>query len=429
MRARTFQTDADTPLVKICTCVVVLALALLAAPLSAAAQDASGRASGQREPGTGATWDNRPTILLGDDSRIEIHARLQTDYLVRNEADPDASTLALRDRLSWPRKRVGIEGVLFDRVSFQIEGEVGDTDPWRDVYADVKISRALRVRAGHFKVPFSLEQLTSGGDLDFVARAAAVTELAPSRDLGVMVHGRVARRMLKYEAGVFEADGATRLWADDALRTLASRITLAPLADGSTLGSDRLEFSAALMRSNLPEGRLGTAGHLVMGNTFFRRMFVNGTRTRLGASIAWNGERASLRGELLRSSDTRIGQGLDGGTLSDLVSNGGYVSGLVHLVRNSRGDFPLRALDLTGRFDRLVFGNGLSADEAFLNPRADLVARVGKDAVTGGVNWHLNRWIKVQGNVVREQVLDPLALVPLSATPLWSSVVRFQVAM
>jgi phosphate-selective porin len=417
--------------------ILVVTLAVMA-PAPAGAQDASarsaaqassGRAAAQREPGTGATWDKRPTFLLGEGSRIEIHARLQTDFLVRNEADSDAATLAFDDRLSWPRKRIGIAGVLFDRVEFQVEGEVGDADPWRDVYADVKISRALHVRAGHFKVPFSLEQLTSASDLDFVARATAVVDLAPSRDLGVMVHGRVARRMLKYEAGVFEADGATRLWADNAVRTLAGRITLAPLADGRARGSDRLEFSAALLRSDLPEGRLGVSGHLVMGDTFFRRMFVNGTRTRLGASAAWNGDRASLRGELLRSSDTRIGQGMDGGTLPDAVSNGGYVTGIVHLVRESRGDFPLRALDLTGRFDRLMFGSGTSADEAFLNPRAAIVARLGKDAVTGGVNWHLNRWIKVQGNIVREQLIDPLALMPLSATPLWSAVVRFQVAM
>ena len=45
------------------------------------------------------------------------------------------------------------------------------------------------------------------------------------------------------------------------------------------------------------------------------------------------------------------------------------------------------------------------------------------------MNWHLNRWVKVQANAVREQLIDPLALLPLSATPLWSAVVRFQVAM
>ena len=131
-------------------------------------------------------------VVLGDGSHIDVHARVQTDYLVRDESDPDVSSLSFDDRLSVARKRVGVEGVLFNRVAFEVEGELGDVQPWRDVYADVKVNRALRVRAGRFKVPFSREQLTSGTELDFIARTAAVSDLAPSRDIGVMLHGRVA---------------------------------------------------------------------------------------------------------------------------------------------------------------------------------------------------------------------------------------------
>jgi len=381
---------------------------------------------------TGATWKKQPTILIGDWSRIDVHARLQSDYLVRNEADPDAATLGFEDRLSLARKRVGVEGMLFDRVGFQVEGEIGDSQPWRDVYADVKVNRALHIQAGRFKVPFSLEQLTSGTELDFIARAAAVSDLSPSRDIGVMVHGRLADRMVKYEAGVFEVDAASRLWTAGAVRTLAGRVTIAPLVDGKSRGSDALEISAALLRTDLPEGRGGLSGHLVMGDTFFHPMFVNGARTRVGASVAWNSKRASVRGELIRSMDTRLGQAIDGGDLSSLVSSGGYVAGLWHLAARDGhryGHAPLRALDLTARFDRLSFGSAAGAGDAFLNPRADRVAPIGKDAWTLGVNWHPNRWVKVQANTVREQIVDPLALLPIGTTPFWSTVVRFQVAM
>ena len=378
-----------------------------------------------QEPGV--TWDNRPAIVLGDTSRIEIKGRVQSDFLVRDEADPDTESLGFDDRLSLTRKRIGIEGVLFDRVEFQVDGEVGDDNPWRDVYADVKIHRALRVRAGRFKVPFSLEQLTSGSNLDFIRRASVVTDLSPSRDLGVMLHGRLADKAIKYEAGVFEVNSAARLWTADALRTLAGRVTLAPLAD-----TDVLEISAALLRSGLPEGRGGLDGHMVMGDTFFRPMFVNGTRTRMGTSVAWNATSVSLRGELIRSLDTRRGQGIDNGDLSDLVSTGGYVAAIWHLAaRDGRrwGHAPFRGIDLTARFDRLSFGSASTAGEAFLNPRADYVAPIGKDAITAGVNWYVNRWVKVQANTVREQMTDPLALLPIGTTPLWSTVLRFQVAM
>jgi phosphate-selective porin OprO and OprP len=384
-------------------------------------------ASSARAQDPGVVWDKRPTIVLGETSRIEIKGRVQSDFLVRDEADPDTESFGFEDRLSLTRKRIGIEGVLFDRVEFQVDGEVGADTPWRDVFADVKVHRALRVRAGRFKVPFSLEQLTSGGDLDFIRRASVVTDLSPSRDIGVMLHGRLVDKAIKYEAGVFEVKGAARLWTTDAVRTLAGRVTLAPLAD-----TDVLEISAALLRSDLPEGRGGLDGHMVMGDTFFRPMFVNGTRTRMGASVAWNGTAASLRGELIRSLDTRRGQGIDDGDLSDLVATGGYVSAIWHLAaRDGRrwGHAPFRGVDLTARFDRLSFGSASTSGEAFLNPRADRVAPIGKDAITAGVNWYVNRWVKVQANTVREQLVDPLALLPIGTTPLWSTVLRFQVAM
>jgi len=381
---------------------------------------------------TGATWNKQPTILFGEWSRIDVHASLQSDYLARNEADPDAESLPVEDRLSLARKRVGIEGMLFNRIGFQVEGEVGDSQPWRDVYADVKVNRALHIQAGRFKVPFSLEQLTSRTDLDFVARASAVSDLSPSRDIGVMLHGRVADRMVKYEAGVFEVNAANRLWTAGAERTLAGRVTIAPLEDGKSRGSDALELSAALLRSDLPEGRSGLNGHLVMGDTFFHKMFVSGSRTRLGTSVAWNGHRASARAEWIRTMETRLGQAIDGGDLSDLVSSGGYVTGIWHLAARGHhryGHAPLRALDLAARFDRLSFGSASRAGDAFLNPRADRVAPIGKDAWTLGVNWLPNRWVKVQANTVREQIVDPLALLPIGTTPFWSTVLRFQVAM
>ena len=56
-----------------------------------------------QEPGV--TWDHRPTIVLGETSRIEIKGRIQSDFLVRDEADPDTASLGFDDRLSLTRKR------------------------------------------------------------------------------------------------------------------------------------------------------------------------------------------------------------------------------------------------------------------------------------------------------------------------------------
>lgn len=174
------------------------ALVLVAIAVPALAQN------GTRPKDSGVRWDDG-SLRAGDGVRLEPHARFQTDLLLTDQERP------IDDRFDWARRRIGIDGELLDRVEFQIERELETESPWRDIYGDVKIVQALRSRAGRFKLPFSLEHSTSGFDLDFLERASAVEAMSPGRDLGVMAHGRVARRMLKYETGLFRhTDTASR---------------------------------------------------------------------------------------------------------------------------------------------------------------------------------------------------------------------------
>ena len=53
------------------------------------------------------------------------------------------------------------------------------------------------------------------------------------------------------------------------------------------------------------------------------------------------------------------------------------------------------------------------------------ITRVGNRALTVGVNWTLNRWIKVQVNGIRQRVEDP-AQSPVGDAAFWSRVLRFQ---
>ncbi len=57
------------------------------------------------------------------------------------------------------------------------------------------------------------------------------------------------------------------------------------------------------------------------------------------------------------------------------------------------------------------------------------MAPLGKRTLTLGVTWHLNRWMAVHTNAVRERVVDQLGLYPVATTPRWSAVVRSQVVM
>ena len=390
---------------------------VLLVPAIAGAQSAS--ASSARDVDTPASWPDRPTVSLGGHGTVELRARVQSQFVVRDDtAVPDA-LLSLEDRLAFQRSRVGVAGELFDRVEFQIERDMQSTRPWRDVFADVTVSRQLHVRAGHFKVPFSRERMTSMYESHFTSRSAAVDELAPARGTGVMVHGQVVDRAVTYQAGVFEEARQPR-WTKDGPRLFAGRITVSPLRKGRHRGSDTLQVSAAWLRRPVSEGRTSPHGNLAMGTRFFEPVYANGSQTLIGGGAAWNAPEVTVAGEVMQASDTRTGQAMSGGDLSNLVSRGGYASAAWHVIHGKgrrRGLAPFREVDLTGRWDWLHFGSANTTGAPSRSPRADHVAPLAKRTLTLGVTWRLNRWMAVHTNAVRERVRDSLGLYPVGVTP------------
>ncbi len=161
------------------------------------------RQSASPQSKTGFHWEDHPTLVLGENTRIAFRARFGFVDRTSDAPLPDDE-----DRtLDLARKRIGVEGVIVGLFGFQVERELEEDDPWRDVYVNYQQFDAVQVMGGKFKLPFSLEENTSSTNLDFAYRSLAATYLAPGRDIGVMVHGRVVNRIIRYEVGIFEHDG------------------------------------------------------------------------------------------------------------------------------------------------------------------------------------------------------------------------------
>jgi phosphate-selective porin len=377
---------------------------------------AQNRTNANQDSGT-MHWDDG-SFRAGDAVRLDPHIRFQTDMLLRDESE------AVDDRFDWRRRRIGLDGVLFKRVEFQVERELEAETPWRDVYGDVKITKALRVRVGHFKIPFSTSQTTSGFDLDFLQRPAVVETVSPKRDLGVMVHGRPTD-LLKYEVGVFRrSDGFTLPFDGHRLGLVAGRVAFAPVRDDKDGLTRDLELGVAVARSAVPEGLNGVVGHSVNGDRFFEHMYVKGARTRLGVNGLWAAGRLTLKGELLRLTDERLQQSITGEDLSNLVTNGAYIDGIWR-VYGKHGRKKM-AVDVEARFERMTFGSVDQTDEPFTNPRAEHVAPLSQHTWTFGATWIVNRWVKVQGNAIREELVDPLGVRSLAPTAPFTALARLQ---
>ncbi len=86
-------------------------------------------------------------------------------------------------------------------------------------------------------------------------------------------------------------------------------------------------------------------------------------------------------------------------------------------------------MELAVRLESLTFGSEATDDLPSSGPRADVVEGNTNRLVTYGVNWYVNRWIKIQANFVRERISDPLQGPLPEKFSFWSQFFRFQFSM
>jgi phosphate-selective porin OprO/OprP len=387
-------------------------------------------------------WNPRPSIRLGDFGRIDFRLKLQGDFRFFDpEQDADLDTFDLH------RRRAGIEGVVFRRLEFEIERELRDQGPWRDAFLNLDVANWLEIKGGKFKVPFGLEETTGTVDLDFIFRTLASDTIAPARDVGGMVHGRF-RRLLTYEVGAFREDGENARLTEPVFllpgepeppggSVFAARVVGAPITRGRS--EERFRIGVAVTSSELPEGLNSLRGRTVFGSAFFPRVFVRGRRMRVGTEAEWNPGRFGLRAEYMRATDDRKGQGLGDVDLSDMVARGWYGSATWVITGERKADgirpqHPLfrggiGAVEVGTRLEELSFGSISREGPAFRNPRAAHIAENKEWVWTTGVSWFPNRWMKIQGNGIREHILDEFRTPVAGRRTYWSGVVRLQIVI
>ena len=391
----------------------------------------------------GFRWADRPSLRLGPGTRVDFRVRLQENLQSLDVEPPDTDGSSSID---VARRRLGIDGEILNLFDYQVEAELGDTrDPWRDVYLNYKQFRFAEVQFGKFKMPFSLDENTSPTNLDFVYRSRIAELLAPGRDRGVMVHGRVLHRgWLRYELGVFAEDGSNARTYDTERvhgeQTLAGRALVQPFRSTKSLASD-LAMGVSFTLSDLPEGVSDLRGRTEFDASFYRPgIVVNGQRQRIGFEARWRPGPFSVKSEYIRLTDERLGESVENSDLEPFVAAGWYVSGTWALTGEKKAEgleTPRRplfqggfgAVELAVRVERIRFGSLGGDPLASDAPRTEVVLGNGDRAVTFGVNWYVNRWIKIQTNLVRNTIALPDQGPVPSQSVFWSRIVRFQFSM
>ena len=375
--------------------------------------------------------NGRPFLQTADgDFRVELGARLQIDYAAVENNTRTLAGKSLVDEFYARRARFELSATFFRWIDFRFECEMspiahnsasqGSAEVClNDGYLDFRFSPELALRVGQFIVPFGYEETYSNRFTDQIERSI-VDELEPEYAVGLSLHGSLLSGILGYEVGVANAGtggiGSARNTAPaNGGKDAFGKIILAPFKTTGNYWLKGLQLEGYSTYADEGPGTSPQGRTMARGNarfTWFTAQTTNGDRTRFGGDLQWAVGPAALRFEYLEVQNQRRRMGAGGRSLDDVDAAGWFVSGAWVVTGENKvlngpveprhpfspfaGKTGLGAWEVTLRYAELTFDskdplNFLAATGSSpIGPGTT----DGAEAVTAGVNWYLNRWVR-----------------------------------
>lgn len=177
-----------------------------------------------------AYWDKGIRLKSTDGNfKLKIGGRIQADWAwISEDANVEAAIGKQQDGTEFRRARLYFSGDIYENVFFKTQFDFagGDAD-FKDVYVGVKgVPVVGHIRVGHFKEPFSLEELTSSKYITFMERSLP-NVFAPSRNSGVAIYNAELDKRMTWAVGLFrDTDGYGD--SDDNSTSASVRVTGLP---------------------------------------------------------------------------------------------------------------------------------------------------------------------------------------------------------
>lgn len=347
------------------------------------------------------TEDERYKLQIGGRIQHDIAFFEQSSELKRVFGDQEDGT-------EFRRTRLFVKGLLHDRIEFKVQWDFagGDSD-LKDVYLaflDIPVVGAVKI--GHFKEPFSLEELTSSKYITFMERALP-SLFAPARNAGIMIGNDVLDSRLTWALGVFRDTNDYGMGIGDGDYAWTARVTGLPWYkdEGRRLLHLGLAYS---MRNTDGTVRLRQRPeiHLSQFRYVDTRRFTVDDMDLLGAELAFVYGPFSAQAEYTHASlDTRF---LGDRDFSGFYAQASYfLTGEHRPYSTSKGTFgrikpkhPFRGEDHGwGAWELAVRYSMLDLDDGFFRGGEE-------EDWTVGANWYLNSNVRLTLNYVHGEIDD-----------------------
>jgi len=375
-----------------------------------------------------AFWKDTLRFQSADENfKLQVGGRLFVDYAWFDQNESSKVTVGdEQDGVNFRSARLNLQGELYKDLFYRLEYEfAGNNGPtgFTDSYLGLKnIPYVGTLTIGHYKEPFSLDQLTLDSTTTFLERSLPST-LAPVRNTGIQLSnawfGEPKAERLTAQLGLFkETDNWPSANDSDEDQGFAAtgRITGLPIYmdEGRYLLHLGLAYShrnpdgAVINRYQIqpnPESRLAALRWISTGLFApFRLQDARADDVDLyGFEAAGNIGPVQLQGEYIQSRvDTTFD---DTDVFSGWYVQGAWlITGETHPYRNALGIF-----DRIRPKNNFAWGKGLGAWEVALRystlDLSDGGVRGGEeDNVTLGLNWYLNPSFRVMWNYTKAEI-------------------------
>lgn len=319
------------------------------------------------------------------------------------------------DAFLFRRARISLDGFVARYWEFKIEADLADKSSGKTYFTDVYVNwhyfEEFQVKAGNFKAPFSLEELTSDNSLRFIERSA-LNSLVPSRKSGVAIAGKpVPAGVLAYNIGVFSGSQT------------GSFMTVARLALDFSKQQDLgilqyVSIGGNAVYDHDAGSTVGTSFSTDLRSKFFA---YNSGVTSAGGTCLTGGDISFWRGPFgfvaeYMAADQQLRR--TGSPDTNVTNDGWYAQAscvltgeeasvkgvkLVNEFDLSKGTWG--AFEIAGRYTRVNIDKNVFA-RSFADPSK---YTDGSDICTGGLNWYLNKYLKLMFEYEHARFDSPLA--------------------
>ncbi len=355
--------------------------------------------------------------------KVKLSGRVHADF--RSYKGPPVVNRTV-DTTEARRVRLGAEFEYDDWLGAEITGDFAATSKVDTAYINYRFVDAAQLRIGLFKMPFSLEELTSSNYIDFQERSLANAQ-APGKERGIMIHGRPFKG-LYYGLALSNGNGG----ADTDENNGKDRIgrVAANLAEWTGNMDAVLHFGVGGTSGTRSVGDVGFEGRSeARGFRFFDPAAFTGTsvdieRRGIETALAWGpfklqGERVTSRFEGINATGVAYNREIAAHYLSGhwLITGENYADAYKNGAFGSirpESDFHPRhvgrgAVELGLRYSKLD-----ASDFTLTNPVGSGVLGAGltngADAWTIGLKWILNRYGRVMLNLIRTRYDTPVLM-------------------